>query len=80
MHALNNCMMAGLVYDKMDNESKAKIKCKKSRISPSKVAVYEIRDGKVECIQQEDGLIGENYLDQMMKEIMDEYHLMLNYY
>jgi len=80
LSALNNCMMAGLVYDKMDDESKAKIKCKKSRISPSKVKVYEIRDGKVECIQQEDGLIGENYLDQMMKEIMDEYHLMLNYY
>lgn len=80
LYALNNCMMAGLVYDKMDDESKVKIKCKKSRISPSKVAVYEIRDGKVECIQQEDGLIGENYLDHMMKEIMDEYHLMLNYY
>jgi hypothetical protein len=80
LYALNNCMMAGLVYKKMDKESKANIKCEKSRISPSKVKVYEIRDGKVECIQQEDGLIGENYLDQKMKEIMDDYYLMLNYY
>jgi hypothetical protein len=80
LYALNNCMMAGLVYDKMDKESMANIKCDKSRISPSKVKVYEIRDGKVECIQQEDGLIGENYLDQKMKEIMDDYYLMLNYY
>ena len=52
LYALNNCMMAGLVYDKIDEE----------------------------LIQREDGLIQDNYFDQQMGELMDDFYLMLNYY
>ena len=31
-------------------------------------------------IQQEDGLIGDNYFDCNMKEVMDDFYKMLNYY
>ena len=31
-------------------------------------------------IKEEDGLIGNNYFDQIMQEIMDEFYVMLNYY
>ena len=80
LYALNNCMMAGLVYDKMDEESKGRLKCGTSKISPSDVSIYEIQEGVVKRIQKEDGLIQDNYFDQQMGKLMDDFCLMLNYY
>ena len=80
LYALNNCMMAGLVYDKMDEESKGRLKCGTSKISPSDVSIYEIRESIVKRIQKEDGLIQDNYFDQQMGKLMDDFYLMLNYY
>ena len=80
LYALNNCMMASLVYEKMKTEDKRKIKCHSSLMDPSKVSIYQIRDGKIESIQQEDGLIGNNYFDERMKDLMDDFYIMLNYY
>ena len=31
-------------------------------------------------IKQSDGLIGENFFDAQMKEVMDEFYIMLNHY
>ena len=80
LYALNNCMMAGLVYDKMDEESKSRLKCGTSKISPSDVSIYEIQEGVVKQVQKEDGLIQDNYFDQQMGKLMDDFYLMLNYY
>lgn len=80
LYALNNCMMAGLVYDKIDEELKERLKCGTSKISPSDVSIYEIRESVVKRIQKEDGLIQDNYFDQQMRELMDDFYLMLNYY
>ena len=80
LYALNNCMMAGLVYDKMDEESKSRLKCGTSKISSSDVSIYEIQEGVVKRIQKEDGLIQDNYFDQQMGKLMDDFYLMLNYY
>ena len=80
LYALNNCMMAGLVYDKMDEESKGRLKCGTSKISPSDISIYEIQEGVVKRIQKEDGLIQDNYFDQQMGKLMDDFYLMLNYY
>lgn len=80
LYALNNCMMGGLVYDKMSDNDKNKLKCKFSIINPADVSVYQIDNGALKKIQQEDKLIGTNYLDQNMKELMDDFYVMLNYY
>ena len=81
LYALNNCMMAGLVSDKMNRKELSKLKCNHSKVSPSFVSIYEIRDGVVEkTIQGEDGLISDNYFDQKMKDLMDDFYLMLNHY
>jgi hypothetical protein len=80
LYALNNCMMAGLLYDKMKKEDQTKLKCKYAKIDPSKVSIYEIRDGVIEKIQRKNGLISDNYFDQIMKDLMDDFYLMLNYY
>lgn len=81
LYALNNCMMAALVCDKMSQMELSKLKCRQSKIAPSSVSIYEIRDGVVKkTIQGEDGLISDNYFDQKMKDLMDDFYLMLNHY
>jgi len=81
LYALNNCIMGKLVKNKMANASKEeKIKCANSLINPKCVSIYEIHDGKLERIQQEDGLISDNYFDKKMKELMNDFYVMLNYY
>ena len=81
LYALNNCMMAGLVSDKMEANELSKLKCNQSKINPVDVSIYEIREGVVRgTIQGEDGLISDNYFDQKMKDLMDDFYLMLNHY
>lgn len=81
LYALNNCMMAGLVSDKMEANELSKLKCNQSKIKPVDVSIYEIREGVVRGpIQGESGLISDNYFDQKMKDLMDDFYLMLNYY
>lgn len=80
LYTLNNCMLAGGVYDRMSKDEQMRLGCAKARIAPERVSIYEIHDGRLRSIQKEDGLIVDNYFDQMMKELMDEYYLMLNYY
>ncbi len=80
LYALNNCMMGGLVYNKMSEQDKKRIKCNMSLITPDKVSIYEIKNGFLKSIQEEDGLIGNNYFDKKMKDIMDDFYTMLNYY
>ena len=80
LYALNNCMMGGLVFNKMSDKDKDKLNCKCSIINPTNVSVYQIDNGILKKIQQDDKLIGANYLDQNMKELMDDFYIMLNYY
>lgn len=81
LYALNNCMMTGLVHNKMEANELSKLKCNQSKINPVDISIYEIREGVVkDTIQGEDGLISDNYFDQKMKDLMDDFYLMLNYY
>ena len=81
LYALNNCMMTGLVRDKMEENELSKLKCNQSKINPVDISIYEIREGVVrDTIQGKDGLISDNYFDQKMKDLMDDFYLMLNYY
>lgn len=80
LYAINNCIMAGLVYEKLSKEEKEEIECINSKIDVNSISIYEIKSGYIKCIQEEDGLIGENFFDSQMKQVMDEYYLMLNHY
>lgn len=80
LYALNNCMMGGVVYDKMSDRDKNRLKCQSARIKPDDVSVYEIHDGTLKRIQQDDRLLGKNFFDAKMKELMDDFYVMLNYY
>ena len=80
LYAINNCIMASLVFDKLSSTEKEKLNCLDSRIDPKYISIYEIKNGEINCIQQEDGLIGENFFDNQMREVMDDFYVMLNHY
>ena len=82
LYALNNCMMGYLVKEKMlQEEDYADLKSLKASIDPTKVSVWQITDeGTIKNIQGEDNLIEENYFDACMKDVMDDYYKMINYY
>ncbi|MDR1974487.1 MAG: ATP-binding protein [Bacteroidales bacterium] len=80
LYALNNCMLGNLVSDRMDDEDKNSIACTSALISPNEVSIYQINGGRLENIQQSDGLIGSNYFDEKMKDIMDDFYTLLKYY
>jgi predicted ATPase len=80
LYAINNCILASLVEDKLSSTEKNSLKCFNSKVSPEMISIYEIKDGLITSIQQSDGLIGENFFDTQMKKVMDEFYLMLNHY
>lgn len=80
LFAINNCMMGGLVGDKIPDDEKSRIASASAWINPSEVSIFEIHDGTIKLIQDEDGIIEDNYLNQAYKENSNEYLSMLNYY
>ena len=72
--------MGGLIGDKIPNDEKSRIASASAWINPSDVSIYEIHDGTIKCIQDEEGIIEDNYLNQAYKENSNEYLTMLNYY
>ena len=80
LFAINNCMMGGLVGKIIPKEEAETLPSHNSWIDPSKVSIYEIHNGEINRIQDEDGIIKDNYLNQAYKENSNEYLSMLNYY
>jgi hypothetical protein len=80
LYALNNCMMGYLIKDRIPEPERQTILSRNAWIDPKLVSVWEIIDGGVRLIQDEEGIIAKNYFDLNMTELMDEYYLMLNYY
>ena len=81
LFALNNCMMGHLVEKNIPADIFENVAIHKAAwISPEDVSIYEIENGKIRCIQDEDGIIEDNYLNQAYKENSAEYLSLLNYY
>ncbi|MCG8894734.1 ATP-binding protein [Tenacibaculum finnmarkense] len=79
LYAINNCILAFITDDRIPTQLKSKLSCLNSKINPKEISVYELSNGKISCIQQENGLIGDNFFDKKMKEVMDDFYLMLNF-
>ena len=85
LYALNNCMLGHLVQTQLQGEEKDEyiannFVSKQSWIDPELVSVWEIEEGELRSIQDKDKIISENYFDQKMTEITEEYDQMLSYY
>lgn len=80
LYALNNCLLGGLVKNDIPKNEQQGFLSKPSWINPKFVSVWEIENGRLRNIQDEDNIISENYFDTKMTELTDEYFQILNYY
>lgn len=78
LFALNNCMLGDLVKDKVHDREQ--LSSSRSWVNPLDVAVLEIHDGELKSIQDEDGLLDNNYLNKTYKRISNEFMTLLNSY
>ena len=86
LYALNNCMLAYLaVKANKENEdlvNEFSTVPKEARIDPSMVSVWEIEEGCIKdksTIQDEQGLIRDNYFDRVMKTVMADFNNLINF-
>lgn len=80
LFALNNCMMGGLVRSNIQEDDAKEFSSYSAWIDPELVSVFELEDGTIRCIQDEDGIIEDNYLNKAYKKNSEEYLELLNYY
>ncbi len=86
LYAINNCLMGNLVSNQdMDKIEKAEFLetnflSRKSWISPKLISIWEIHNGTLKQIQDEDNILSENFFDIKMTDLTDEYYQLLNYY
>lgn len=80
LFALNNCMMGGLVSDAIPEEVAKMFPSHQAWIAPKEVSVFEIVEDGLKRIQDEDGIIEDNYLNKAYKKNSQEYLSLLNYY
>ena len=90
LYALNNCLLANIVRDKMPKTKFDKVSCSNVLINPKDVSVYQIENGEFRPIEQNfnsenltiqdnDGLIRQNFFDSVMKGIMEDFNSLLRY-
>lgn len=87
LYALNNCMMAYLVKDKIDGKTASKIDSTKYALNPEDVSVWSIKEGYLrddknephKTIQDERGLIRKNYFNEVMRRVMSDFNKLLEF-
>ena len=87
LYALNNCLLAFLVKDKIDEETAKTIDGAKYAMNPNDVSVWSIKDGCVrndknephKTIQDKRGLIRKNYFNEVMRQVMGDFNKLLEY-
>jgi len=87
LYALNNCLLAYIVKDKLDEDAKSMIDCAKYAINPSDVSVWSIKDGCLrndrnephKTIQDSRGLVRKNYFNDVMHQVMGDFNKLLEY-
>ena len=87
LYALNNCMLAWLVKDKIDKDETSQVKSLNYVLNPSDVSVWSLKQGYLrndkneihKTIQDNRGLIRKNYFNEVMKKVMGDFNTLLNY-
>lgn len=87
LYALNNCMLAFLVKDRIDGEAGPSIESIKYALNPGDVSVWSIKNGCVrndknephKTIQDKRGLIRKNYFNEVMRQVMGDFNRLLEY-
>ena len=87
LYALNNCMLAYVVKDKIDEDIANTVESVKYALNPKEVSVWSIKDGYVrndknqphKTIQDTRGLIRKNYFNEVMRQVMGDFNTLLEY-
>jgi len=86
LYALNNCMLASRV-NSCNAELLEQIDYNGGKVDSSIVSVWELREGRLvgingdgSTIQDEDGLIRDNYFDRIMGNVMSDFRNLLSVY
>ena len=87
LYALNNCLLAYLVKDRIEEDAVATVDSTKYAMNPSDVSVWSIKDGYVrneknephKTIQDKRGLIRKNYFNEVMRQVMGDFNRLLEY-
>lgn len=80
LFALNNCMMGGLVKNNIPQNKATDFASHSAWIDPKLVSVFELDNGTLRNVQDQDGIIEDNYLNKAYKKNSEEYLNLLNYY
>lgn len=80
LFAINNCMMGGLVRGNIPQTRISDFASHSAWIDPKLVSVFELDNGNLRRIQDDDGIIEDNYLNKAYKKNSEEYLKLLNYY
>lgn len=88
LYALNNCMLGWIVRENVPEEDEECMAQKDSWINPENVSVWEIKDGMFTpymdsvngTIQDQNGLIRNNYFDRIMKNVMADFNSLIGYW
>ncbi|MBQ6725066.1 MAG: AAA family ATPase [Bacteroidales bacterium] len=90
LYALNNCILANIVRERMPKAKFERVKCSDVVLDPKEVSVFELDNGEFRPIEQnidagkytiQDnfGLIRQNFFDRVMKGIMEDFNSLLRY-
>jgi predicted ATP-dependent endonuclease of OLD family len=81
LYAINNCLMGGVIQEKMPLDEQEELKSKNSWVDPALVSVWEIKHGRIHSIiDARTRTVTKHYFNEISNEIMDEYYEMLNYF
>lgn len=81
LYALNNCMLGGQITDNVAKEDINEFGSARGWIEPSKVSVWQVKEGILEDIKDQDlQIIGSHYFSNILGLTMNEYNRMLKYF
>lgn len=81
LYALNNCMLGGQITDNVAKDDINEFGSARGWIEPHKVSVWQVKEGKLEDIKDQDlQIIGSHYFSNILGLTMNEYNRMLKYF
>lgn len=81
VYAMNNCICSFLVSESNIDDSDREELSQIPKLSPEKYRIIQILEDNIEVsIQNKEGRIANNYFNQLMGLIMDDFYLTLNHY
>lgn len=80
LYRINSCIIHSIVKSEMPEHERATLQCRDAVLDPKDVLIMQAKNGCITCVQHADGTIGDNCLDDEIKDMMEDTRIMLKYY